>query len=88
MKSRYSIHLLKYLLAVFMAATIHSASSFAQVTFTESSPKREVRAIWLTTLNGMDWPHTYAQSVSSVEEQKKELCHLLDLYQQAGINTV
>ena len=87
MKSRYSIHLLKYLFAVFMAATIHSASSFAQVTFTESSPKREVRAIWLTTLNGMDWPHTYAQSVSSVEEQKKELCHLLDLYQQAGINT-
>lgn len=53
-----------------------------------TSPKREVRAVWLTTIGGLDWPHSYAQSTGSIERQKKELLSLLDLYQQAGINTV
>lgn len=49
---------------------------------------REVRAVWLTTIGGLDWPHSYARGAVSIEKQKGELCHLLDLYQQAGINTV
>lgn len=52
------------------------------------SPKREVRAVWLTTIGGLDWPHSYAQSKNSIDKQKAELCRLLDLYVKAGINTV
>lgn len=52
------------------------------------SPKHEVRAVWLTTIGGLDWPHHYAQSTHSAEIQKQGLCSLLDQYQKAGINTV
>ncbi len=51
-------------------------------------PKYEVRAVWLTTIGGLDWPHSYAQSARSAEKQKQELCDILDRLQQAGINTV
>lgn len=56
--------------------------------FNTNIPKREVRAVWLTTIGGLDWPHSYSQSERSAQKQKTELCHLLDLYQQAGINTI
>jgi uncharacterized lipoprotein YddW (UPF0748 family) len=52
------------------------------------SPKYEVRAVWLTTIGGLDWPHSYARSSYGIEKQKDELRTLLDLYQKAGINTV
>ena len=53
-----------------------------------AQPKHEVRAIWLTTIGGIDWPHSYAQSARSIERQKDELRHILDQLQQVGINTV
>ena len=52
------------------------------------TPKREVRAVWLTTIGGLDWPHSYAQSTKSMERQQKELCSILNRLQKAGINTV
>ena len=55
---------------------------------TFSSPKREVRAVWLTTIGGLEWPRSYASTSTSIDKQKRELTHLLDLYQKAGINTV
>lgn len=88
MESKYSLQILKCFCIILATVLISSVKSTAQVTFKESSPKREVRAVWLTTLNGMDWPHQHALSAYSIQEQKKELCRLLDLYQQAGINTV
>lgn len=54
----------------------------------ESSPKYEMRAVWVTTIGGLDWPHSYAQSSRSIEKQQKELRRLLDDYQKVGINTV
>lgn len=51
-------------------------------------PKYEVRAVWLTTIGGLDWPHSYAQSSYSAEKQKDELRNILDKLQKAGINTV
>ena len=51
-------------------------------------PKREVRAVWLTTIGGIDWPHSYSQSTLSAEKQKQELRDILDKLQLAGINTV
>ena len=44
--------------------------------------------MWLTTIGGLDWPHSYAQNRSSAKAQQEELCHLLDLYKRAGINTI
>lgn len=44
--------------------------------------------MWLTTIGGLDWPHTYAQSSYSAEKQKDELRNILDKLQKAGINTV
>ena len=32
-------------------------------------PKRETRAVWLTTLDGLDWPSCKALSVSGIEKQ-------------------
>lgn len=47
------------------------------------TPKHEVRAVWLTTIGGIDWPHSY-----STTTQKAELISILDQLQKAGINTV
>ena len=52
------------------------------------SPKYEVRAVWLTTIGGIDWPHGYAQSARSVQRQKDELRTILNKLQRANINTV
>ena len=50
---------------------------------TAKSQKHEVRAVWLTTIGGIDWPRTH-----TAIEQKRELTNILDKLQQAGINTV
>jgi len=52
------------------------------------TPKYEMRAVWLTTIGGIDWPHSYATSAYSVDVQKRELTTILDQLRQAGINTV
>lgn len=52
------------------------------------APKHEVRAVWLTTIGGIDWPHSYAQSAHSIEKQKRELTTILDRLHEAKINTV
>lgn len=57
-------------------------------TFAVSAPKREVRAVWLTTIGGLDWPHSFAHTPSAVEQQKQELRSILDKLQRANINTV
>ncbi len=51
-------------------------------------PKWETRAVWVTTLSGLDWPKTRATDDASRERQQKELCELLDKLKQCGINTV
>lgn len=53
-----------------------------------AQPKYEVRAVWLTTIGGIDWPHSYAGSARSIERQKDELRAILDRLQRANINTV
>ena len=51
-------------------------------------PKHEVRAVWLTTIGGLDWPHTYARSAASVSVQQRELCDMLDKLKAANVNTI
>ena len=51
-------------------------------------PLRETRAVWLTTIGGLDWPRTKATDSASRERQKAELVKILDNYKKANINTV
>ena len=52
------------------------------------APKREMRAVWVTTLNGLDWPRTRATSAATREQQKREFCQLLDQLKEININTI
>lgn len=47
------------------------------------SPKYETRAVWLTTIGGLDWPRSLNPA-----EQKRQLCHILDRLKCCGVNTV
>lgn len=79
---------MRYLYIIFILFHLAVASygqSFYAVT---PNPKYEVRAVWLTTIGGIDWPHSYAQSERSAEKQKEELRAILDRLQKANINTI
>ncbi|MCR4995003.1 MAG: family 10 glycosylhydrolase [Bacteroidales bacterium] len=52
------------------------------------APKRETRAVWITTLSGLDWPHTKALSDATRQRQQQELCQILDQLKAVNINTV
>ncbi|MDE7117846.1 MAG: family 10 glycosylhydrolase, partial [Bacteroidaceae bacterium] len=51
-------------------------------------PLRETRAVWLTTIGGLDWPRTKVTDATSRMRQQEELIRILDNYQRANINTV
>ena len=53
-----------------------------------AQPKYEIRASWVTTLGGMDWPRQKANSPEGIKRQKEELCQLLDQLKEANFNTV
>lgn len=52
------------------------------------SPKREMRAVWLTTLSGLDWPSRRGTTPAVVEQQEQELIEILDTLCAARFNTV
>ena len=47
-------------------------------------PKYEIRAVWLTTNNGLDWP----KGEYDIETQKNDLCNILDKLVDANFNTI
>ena len=51
-------------------------------------PKYEVRAVWLTTLNGLDWPSVKATNPESIERQKQQFRNILDRLGQSHVNTI
>lgn len=51
-------------------------------------PKQEIRAVWLTTIYGLDWPTRPATNEREQIRQKKELCTILDRLEEANFNTV
>ncbi|WP_321518503.1 family 10 glycosylhydrolase [uncultured Bacteroides sp.] len=55
---------------------------------TQAQPKNEIRATWLTTIYGLDWPTAKATSPASINRQKAELCKILDELKAANFNTV
>ena len=54
----------------------------------QAQVKHEIRASWITTLGGMDWPRAKATSAAGIERQKKEFCNLLDRLKEANFNTI
>jgi len=61
---------------------------FICVSIFPSSPKYEMRAVWITTNWGLDWPSRPVKVLSDRYIQQKELCCILDELQSVGINTV
>ena len=54
----------------------------------KAQPKHEVRAVWLTTIGGIDWPSSYAHNGMGIETQKRQLERILDELKAANVNTV
>lgn len=51
----------------------------------KGSPNYEFRAVWVATVDNIDWP---SNKHLSVEEQKAEFIRLLDMHQRNGMNAV
>ncbi len=56
---------------------------YSQTYWQQTSPKYEMRAVWLTTIGGIDWPKSHDADI-----QREELCTILDTLKKAGINTI
>ena len=77
-----------FLIIIFLYGFLCGRVSAQELPLRPSVPKREVRAVWLTTLNGLDWPRTKATSFITRQRQQEELCQILDRLKAANINTV
>ena len=53
-----------------------------------AQPKHEIRATWITTLGGMDWPRNKATNAEGIRRQQQELCDILDQLKETNFNTV
>ncbi len=49
-----------------------------------AQPKHEIRAVWLTTNGGLDWP----KGEYDITTQKENLCEILDKLATANFNTI
>ena len=50
--------------------------------------KHEIRAVWVTTNWGLDWPTSPANNQQNIRNQQKELLDILDSIQSLNMNTV
>ena len=66
-----------------MSTMSTKAIALAPTVFNASSPKHEVRAVWLTTIGGIDWPRSFTAAT-----QRRELTTILDQLKQVNVNTV
>ncbi|MFZ9718143.1 MAG: glycoside hydrolase family 10 protein, partial [Chitinophagaceae bacterium] len=69
----------------FIVAIVVMATFIYTKTAAQSSPKHELRAVWLTTFVNIDWPS--ANNLSTANQQA-QLTTMLDQLQAAGINAV
>jgi len=65
-------------LLLFFALSLLQISAFSQ------NPKRELRAAWISTVYGIDWPN----SADAPATQRTKLTTMLDQLKASGINTV
>lgn len=52
------------------------------------SIRHEMRAVWLTTAYGLDWPQAKADTPHGIRQQKEELERILDRLVSDGYNTI
>lgn len=78
------MHKFIFILSVLIACSIRINAT----DIPNKQDKYEIRATWLTTIGGLDWPKTKATSPSSIKRQKDELCRQLDILKEAKFNTV
>ena len=76
------MRLFTLIVAIFLGTTLTHAQYVPQ------APKREYRAVWLTTIKGLDWPKEEIVGPAREDEQKAALCAILDSLQAIRINTV
>ncbi|MGN6616748.1 MAG: glycoside hydrolase family 10 protein, partial [Ilyomonas sp.] len=65
---------------LFITLVLLQFASFAQ-----TSPKYEFRAVWVATVENIDWP---SRKGLSTEEQKAEFIRLLDMNKRNGMNAI
>jgi len=53
--------------------------------YSQNTPKREFRAVWVATVNNIDWP---SKPGLSSEQQKKEAIAILDLHAKNRMNAI
>lgn len=58
---------------------------FTFLTFAQQNPNFEFRAVWIATVDNIDWP---SKKTLTVEEQKAEYIKILDLHQRNGMNAL
>lgn len=68
-------------LIVFLQLWIFCSPAGAQST----SPRYEFRAVWIATVDNIDWP---SKKGLSSDEQKREFIQQLDLHKANGMNAV
>lgn len=54
-------------------------------TVAQVAPKREFRAVWVATVNNIDWP---SKPGLSTEQQKREVIDLLEMHRNNGMNAI
>jgi uncharacterized lipoprotein YddW (UPF0748 family) len=68
----------------FLIVLLLTISTFPQI-FSQGHPKNEMRAAWIATVGNIDWP---SSPNLTVDEQKKEMTQLLDIFKEYNLNTV
>lgn len=76
------MRLISFIVALLFGTTLTHAQ------FASHAPKREYRAVWLTTFKGLDWPREELVGPTREADQKAALCAILDSLQAIHINTV
>ena len=72
---RYSIFLIFFFIFI----------SSNQAQLLQNNLNKEVRGVWIATVNNIDWP---SKNNLSVEEQKKEFIKLVQFHKKNGLNTL
>ena len=86
-KAAYT-YMKRYIFSLYICITGCLAAMATQRFAPLSSPKRETRAVWLTTFSSLDWPKNKATSPAGIKAQQDELCRILDRLKEVNINTV
>lgn len=78
-------HLFFSIISVLLYLGFQAEASGQETQSATKQPKHEWRAVWISTVNNIDWP---SQPGLDSETQKKELIEYLDLFKSLNFNAV